>query len=442
MSSPANVADPPPSAALNTARRRQTLGLGFLFGTLYFIQGIGEPTEGLIAQPVRSLLSTWGCSAGEIGIFAMLLSLPWAIKPLFGILTDFVPLWRRRRKSYLILVNAAALSGLVVLYAAPPQRGAVLWLLALLLVPTFSVAFADVVVDALMVEKGQPLGITGRLQSIQWACMYAATAVTGTLGGYLTDAHRQDLGFLICAAVMVPALFLSIFVVREKTCPRGLPSARTALRTLWHAARTPGVLAVGAFLFLWNFNPFSTAVLQQHMVNEMQLGEQFFGETLTIQAVASVVASIAYGFYCRRLTTRTLVHLSIVLGILSTIGYWAMVGRMSAMGVSVAVGFVYMTATLIQLDLAAQVCPPETAGTIFALLMSLSNLGLALSTGLGGLLYDQGTNWWGSRTLAFNVLVGIGAGFTAGCWFLVPRLLRTPRSGLDEREAAELSEIT
>jgi len=28
----------------------------FVFGALYFVQGVAEPTEGLIAQPVRSLL--------------------------------------------------------------------------------------------------------------------------------------------------------------------------------------------------------------------------------------------------------------------------------------------------------------------------------------------------------------------------------------------------
>ncbi|MGH8628039.1 MAG: hypothetical protein ACREYC_23150 [Gammaproteobacteria bacterium] len=51
---------------------------------IYFVQGIGEPTEGLIAQPVRSLLDSWGHSATEIGDFALLVSLPWVIKPLYG----------------------------------------------------------------------------------------------------------------------------------------------------------------------------------------------------------------------------------------------------------------------------------------------------------------------------------------------------------------------
>ena len=257
--------------------------------------------------------------------------------------------------------------------------------------------------------------------------MYAATIITGVLGGYLSGTHQQQLGFLICAAVMVPALGMSVFVVREAPCPAGLPSPLAAVRTLGRAARTPGVLAVGAFLFLWNFNPFSSTVLQLHMKHAMHWEDQFYGNTVTLQAVASVAASIAYGCYCRRLTIRNLVHLSIILGILSTLGYWAMVDRVSAIMVALAVGFTYMTATLIQLDLAAQVCPPEAAGTVFALLMSLSNLGMSLSIGLGGELYDRGIAWWDSRTISFNVLVGVGAGFTACCWLLLPLLVRYPR---------------
>ena len=57
----------------------------------------------------------------------------------------------------------------------------------MLFVPTIGVAFSDVVIDALMVEEGQPRGLTGRLQSVQWAAIYAATILTGVLGGYLSQ---------------------------------------------------------------------------------------------------------------------------------------------------------------------------------------------------------------------------------------------------------------
>jgi hypothetical protein len=68
------------------------IGLGTLFGLLYVVQGIVEPTDGLLSQPIKSLLRNWGYAAASTAWFISLLSLAWAIKPLYGLLTDFVPL--------------------------------------------------------------------------------------------------------------------------------------------------------------------------------------------------------------------------------------------------------------------------------------------------------------------------------------------------------------
>lgn len=404
--------------------RWEVAGLGLLFGAMYFVQGIGEPTEGLIAQPVRSLLKSWGHTAGEIAMFSAILALPWSLKPLYGILTDFVPIAGYRRKSYLIAASLAAAVGLAVLWAAKLEAGSRALLLCILLVPTVGVAFSDVVVDALMVEKGQRHNATGLFQSIQWACIYSATILTGLVGGYLSQHGRQQLGFLICAVAAVCTLILAIFFVREDRHSVERPSLRSALATLGRAGRSRAVLAVGGFIFLWNFNPFTNDVLYLHMTGEMQLTEQFYGTTVSLMAIASVAASAAYGFYCRRIPLAWLIHGSIVLGILSTVGYWAMVDRTSAVIVTLAVGFTYMTAMLIQLDLAARACPAEVSGTAFAILMALSNLSVSLSTAAGGYLYDRWAESWGAVT-AFNLLVGCGAVLTAGCWLLVPALRRS-----------------
>jgi hypothetical protein len=55
--------------------------------------------------------------------------------------------------------------------------------------------------------------------------------------------------------------------------------------------------------------------------------------------------------------------------------------------------------------------------------MAIQNLSAALAIGLGGWWYETMTEWWGSH-VAFDVLVGIGAAFTAGCWLLVPFVSR------------------
>lgn len=409
------------------SRSAEVWGLGLLFGIMYFVQGIAEPTEGLIAQPVRSLFKSWGELVGTIGWCMFFVSLPWAVKPLFGLLADFVPIFGTRQKGYLVLCNAAAVLSLLGLYLTPWRPGSTVLLCLVLFIPTAAVAFADVLIDAIMIQKGQARGMTGTYQGIQWGAIYTATIITGWLGGWLSQHHRQELGFLICAAVTVPALFLSVFFVREDAFVGPKPSFSQAIIDLKAALKTPALWAVGAFIFLWNFNPFSSTVLQLHMTGEMQFSEQFYGNTVSLAGLTSVVASGLYALYCRFVPRAVLIHGSIVLGVISTLGYWWMTGESSAVVITLAVSITYMTALLIQLDLAAQACPPRAAGTVFASLMSLSNLSVSLSTGVGGSLYDLFAGQW-DKPAAFRTLVLIGAACTACCWLVAP-FLRVQRTG-------------
>lgn len=412
-----------PGGATMGGERRETLGLAMLFGAIYFIQGIGEPGEGLIAQPVRSLLAGWGHSAAEIAGFTALLALPWVLKPLYGLLSDFVPLAGSRRRSYLLITSAATALGLTCLYLDPPGEGSYYWLLAVLLVPTVGVAFSDVVADALMVEKGQPRGITGQLQSVQWAALYAATILTGTLGGYLSEHRLQSLGFLICAVMTAGTGVLAFLFVREDPVARTLRGAGGAWLEIKRTLGSRPLWGAAAFLFLWNFNPFSTSVLYLHMTRAMGMSEQFYGNTVSLLAIAAVAASIAYLFYCRRVRFRWLVHAAICAGIASTLAYWALTDATSAVWITCGVGFTYMTGTLVQLDLAARSCPPQTAGTTFALLMAVANLAFSASAGFGGYLYDAWFSALGEAG-AFDTLVGVGALCTCACWLVMPWLPR------------------
>jgi len=405
------------------AFRRETTGLMLLFAAMYFVQGVAEPTEGLISQPVRSLLRTWGHSTTEIATFSAILALPWSLKLLYGLLTDFVPFAGTRRRSYLLLTTSLTIAALGYLYLAPPQPGADLRLLLLLLIPTVGVAFSDVVVDALMIEKGQPRGLTGRLQSVQWAAMYTATILAGVLGGYLSQRHQQELSFLICAGLTTVTLVLTWAFVQEKPLPRAACRPRKALDALLITVTDPSVLMAAAFLFLWSFNPFNQSVLYVYTIGQLGLSEQFYGTTVSLLSVGAVLASVAYGSYCRSVPFIWLIHGSIVAGILSTLAYWGLRGQISAAVVNLVVGFTYMTGNLVLLDLAARSCPLATAGTTFAMLMGLSNLSLSLSTALGGWLYDHWSRQW-SPTAAFNLLVLVGALTTAACWLLLPLIKR------------------
>ena len=182
-------------------------------------------------------------------------------------------------------------------------------------------------------------------------------------------------------------------------------------------------------------------LLTRHSTSPLgEVFESLVGSLTSWQAAGAVAGSMLYGLVCRLVPVRWLIHASIVTGILATLAYWGYRDAASAVHVSLGVGLIYMFGTLVQLDLAARVCRPQTAGTTFALLMSLINLSALLSQGLGGSLYETMAQHWGSPA-AFQVLVGIGALFTAGCWLLLPLMRRTLFAQVEQANAESVPQI-
>ena len=120
---------------------------------------------------------------------------------------------------------------------------------------------------------------------------------------------------------------------------------------------------------------------------------------------------------------RWLVPGAIVCGVVSTLAYWPLADGQWATSVSVLAGFTYMTAMMIQLDLAARACPLSAAGTVFAMFMAVSNISALLSTWLGGYWYEFGSQRWDSAT-AFSLLLAGSALCTIASWFAARYLPR------------------
>jgi len=325
------------------------------FAALYFVQSIGDPTSGLIAQPVRSLLRSWGESPATLGALMALLALPWTIKPLFGLLSDFVPLFGSRRRNYLLLANGLAAFSLLVLASIPLSPRASWLLFALLLPTTVGIALGDVIVDALMVEKGQPLGLTGRFQSIQWTAANMALLLTGGLGGYIAEQRLQSFAFALCSGLWMVALAITWrYAGDDRAEHLDTASLRDTAAALIGAFREPLFLTVCALLTLWSFNPVWGSVLYLHMTEGLGFSEQAYGNVTSAFFAGSLLGSVGYGIYCRSVRLSVLLHLSILAAIVSNA--------------------VYMTGTLIQLDLTARIIPVRAAATIFATVMALTNL--------------------------------------------------------------------
>ena len=400
----------------------KTASLMVLFAALYFVQGIVEPAAGLPAQPLQAQLRGWRLSPAEVGYFFGFIGLGWSIKPLFGLVSDLFPLGGRRRRPYLLLATAAtALCFLALaLTAGGGGPASVAWLL---LLAGLGIAMTDVVIDALAVERGQAGGITGEIQAVQWGALSVAGLIAGSLGGYIAEHGLLTIMLVACAALAAFSLAITFCFAREARKP---PSSRPSLRFAWQqlqgSDRLKTLAAVAAFLFLWNFNPFSSNVLQEYATQHLRLSEQFFGHLVSLQNVGYILACVAYFTLCQRIPPRFLLHGCILAGILSTAAYWFFAGPRSAIAVSLLFGFAYQLGLLMQLDLAARLCPAQSAATTFALLMAIGNSGVTAATYLGGLWYDRLATSFDNQPAAYHTLVGIGAACTAAAWLVTPFL--------------------
>jgi len=353
-----------------------------------------------------------------------LLALPWSIKPAFGLLSDFVPLFGSRRRNYLLLANGMAAVSLLLLAFVPLAPGNRWLLFALLLPTTVGIALGDVIVDALMVEKGQPLGLTGRFQSIQWAAANAALLLTGVIGGYIAETKIQSVAFAACAALWIFAFAVAWRLAgKDRDEHLNAESFRETTAALLSVLRDPLFLAVCALLTLWSFNPVWGSVLYLHMTGELGFSEQSFGNVTSAFFAGSLIGSIGYGLYCRSVRLSTLLHLSIMAAIISNAIYWQLSSLTSAYVVSVIAGAAYMTGTLIQLDLTARIIPARAAATVFAAVMALTNFAGSGSEAFGGWLFEATKESYDGKT-AFSLAVLLSVMAAMSCWLMVPALRR------------------
>ncbi|CAI5465123.1 unnamed protein product [Closterium sp. Yama58-4] len=111
--------------------------------------------------------------------------MPWSVKPLYGILSDCVPIRGGRRIPYIIIANALSLLSWLALAFVPRLAASPTPFTLLLVLQNVGAAMADVVIDAMVAEaaKGDKERYAGDLQSLSWFSMAAGGVVGSLLGG-------------------------------------------------------------------------------------------------------------------------------------------------------------------------------------------------------------------------------------------------------------------
>jgi MFS family permease len=378
-------------AARDTAEehRRAVGRLMLFFAIVYAVEGIGQARVGIIQQPLTHYLKSEGWTPLQVAAYFGVLNFPWVIKPVFGLISDFVPLFGYRRVSYLILASATAAVGYagIALLDEPSEFA------LFLLLTSYAMATASTLCGALLAENGRSFQQSSLFVSQQWLWFYIAIMAAAFAGGALVE-HLSASAALKAAAGIAAVAPLAIIVATPflLTEPRTRVSRQTFRDTsqgIVAAVRSRRLWLVAAFLFLFAVAPGFGTPLYYHMTDRLSFSQAFIGMLGSITAAGWIAGGLLHRWLARRLGAGPLLYLSIVLGAASAASFLLLSNELSAAIVNFAYGLASMIATIASLTLAAQCCPARAEGFAFAGLMSVSNLADICSITAGAYLYEH-----------------------------------------------------
>jgi MFS family permease len=373
--------------------RAEVRRMATLFGAVYFAQGIYQlPT--LLAQPVKYYLrQAGGYTADQIAGFFWLATLPWMIKPAYGLLSDFIPLLGYRRRTYLLLANILAGAALCWALGVTSPRT----LLAALVLAGVGVAVSDVVVDALMVESGQRTGRVKLFQGIQWACISFAGVGSALAGGWLCDHFAPGRAFRVASVVGVVVAgvigVLAWMLVREKRASLDLESLRLTAAGVIAAFTSVRLWLVLLYLLLAHFNPGTETPKYLHQTENLHFSQTVSGRMDALAAAGWFVgATLFASVVAPNFSTRG----GLVIGLIAFgAGPLALLFMHDVLTASVAnflYGVGYMLGNLAMLSLAAEHCPRRAEAFTFAAMMSALNFAMKGADFTGSYLYEHVTH--------------------------------------------------
>ncbi|MEW6493485.1 MAG: folate/biopterin family MFS transporter [Cyanobacteriota bacterium] len=374
---------------------------------VYFVQGI----LGLARLAVSFFLKDeLALSPAQVAALMGIAALPWVIKPLFGFISDGIPLFGYRRRPYLILSGLMGTAAWLTLATVVNTAWAAT---AAILLSSLSVAISDVIVDSLVVERArkESLSDSGSLQSLTWGASAVGGLITAYLSGWLLQQFSNQTVFAITATFPLLVSAVAWFIAEESVDSRpNISTAWNQIKDLRSAITQKAIWLPTAFIFLWQATPSADSAFFYFTTNELGFEPEFLGRVRLVTSVASLIGIGLFQRFLKNIPFRSLMGWTTVIS--SVLGMSALLlvthtnrtlgidDHWFSLGDSLILTVMGQITWMPVLVLAARLCPPGVEATLFALIMSVSNLAGLLSHEVGALL----THWLGITETNFDRL--------------------------------------
>ena len=291
------------------------------FALVYVVEGLGQ-IVGLISQPLNYYLKeVHGWTPVQVTAFVTVFNLPWIIKPVYGLISDFVPLFGYRRKSYLILANVAAIAGYfwVTRLAAPTDIAFALMLTA------YAMAISSTLCGAVLVENGQRLQQERHFRQSAMALVqhrrHDRRDRRRPIGATPAPASALHVAAAIVACAPFAVIVGAVFLIPEKKSRVNLQGMKDTLHGLMAAFERRHLWIVAGFIFLYYFSPGMSTPLYYHMTDDLKFSQAYIGILGSIGSAGWVAGALLYRKFFGGLTLKNLLNLSIALGTAATLAF-------------------------------------------------------------------------------------------------------------------------
>lgn len=431
---------------------KNAFGASFLWliCLVYFTQGFKSFVWTAVSYMLKDVLK---CSPSVSQFVISVAFVPWSIKPLYGILSDCIPIKGRRRIPYIAIATVLSFFPWIILGVNVSLRTSRTLLMLFLTLQNIGSAMADVVVDAMIAEavRFERAKFAGDLQSLSWFSMAFGGICGSVLGGYALDNLQIETIFLLFAAL--PALqLISCSLVEEKPVdsipevshlknengdtPNGdnndnsrarrrkknktskakrenntsatydnsrkngsltlkwFYSFKSAAYSLFCAFKQPMILRPITWFFLAHVTiPNLSTIMFYYQTEFLKLDASFLGTARVIGWIGLMIGTFIYNRYFKKMKLRrilmwahiglsalTLLDMVLVSRLNISYGVSDKVMVMSGSALADAINQLKFMPFLI---LSGKLCPPGIEGTLFALFMSINNLGVTVGSFVG-----------------------------------------------------------
>ncbi|KAK6153833.1 hypothetical protein DH2020_013472 [Rehmannia glutinosa] len=339
----------------------------------------------------------------EAQVYHGLIMIPWIVKPLWGLLTDTIPIAGYRRRPYFIF---AGIIGAISMITLSLEKNLYLgFALLLLICGSGGAAVADVTIDACVTENSitHP-SLAGEMQSLCGLCSSVGQLIGYTLSGFLVHliGSKGALGVLSIPAglVILVGMIIQEPLIRNFSYKRVSHKFVDAGRAMWMALKCPVIWRPCLYMYLSLAVSLHIHEGMFYWYTDAQTGPSFSQEVVgsisAVGAVGSLLGVLLYQnafrshpfrrvlFWAQLLYGASgMLDLILVLRINLIFGVPDYIVVVFDAAVSHMIGRLKWMPLLV---LSSKLCPAGIEGTFFALIMSIDHIGSFSASWGGGFL--------------------------------------------------------